>query len=279
MKKIVTMQDISCIGKCSVTAAFPVTSAMGIETALLPTAVLSTHTMFKGFTFCDLTKEIRPIMEHWEKEGFRFEGVYTGYLGSFEQLDLAAQLFEKFGKDGIVLVDPAMADNGKLYPGFDLKFARAMGELCGKADIICPNLTEASFMLDIPYPGDDYTEEDIENILHKLTDLGCTTAVLTGISFEKGKIGAIAYDSKKDEYHSFFTDEQPQHFHGTGDLWAGTFFGALILGKSFEEALRVACLFTAESIRLTLAEENHNDYGVNFEQAFPYLINDLLALK
>ena len=158
MKKVVTMQDISCVGKCSITAAFPVISAMGVETALIPTAVLSTHTMFQGFTFCDLTKEIRPIMDHWEKEQFRFDGIYTGYLGSFEQLDIASELFERFGRDGFILVDPAMADNGKLYYGFDQKFADEMAKLCGKADYICPNLTEASFMLRKEYCGDNYDE-------------------------------------------------------------------------------------------------------------------------
>lgn len=266
------MQDISCVGKCSITAAFPVISAMGVETALIPTAVLSTHTMFQGFTFCDLTKEIRPIMDHWEKEQFHFDGIYTGYLGSFEQLDIAAELFQRFGQNAFTLVDPAMADNGKLYYGFDQKFADAMAKLCGKADYICPNLTEASFMLRKEYCGDNYDEAYVREELKELCALGAKTAILTGISLEKGKIGAYAYDSVNDEYHTFFTDEQPEHFHGTGDLWAGTLCGALTIGKSLDDAMKIACLFTAESIRLTLAEENHNTYGVNFEQAMPYLI-------
>ncbi len=272
MKKVVTMQDISCVGKCSITAAFPVISAMGVETALIPTAVLSTHTMFQGFTFCDLTKEIRPIMDHWEKEQFRFDGIYTGYLGSFEQLDIASELFERFGKDGFILVDPAMADNGKLYYGFDQKFADQMAKLCGKADYICPNLTEASFMLRKEYCGDNYDEAYVREELKELCALGAKTAILTGISLEKGKTGAYAYDSVNDEYHTFFTDEQPEHFHGTGDLWAGTLCGALTIGKSLDNAMKIACLFVAESIRLTLAEKDHNTYGVNFEQAIPYLI-------
>ena len=272
MKKVVTMQDSSCVGKCSLTAAFPVISAMGVETALIPTAVLSTHTMFQGFTFCDLTKEIRPIMDHWEKEQFRFDGIYTGYLGSFEQLDIASELFERFGRDGFILVDPAMADNGKLYYGFDQKFADEMAKLCGKADYICPNLTEASFMLRKEYCGDNYDEAYVREELKELCALGAKTAILTGISLEKGKTGAYAYDSVNDEYHTFFTDEQPEHFHGTGDLWAGTLCGALTIGKSLDEAMKIACLYVAESIRLTLAEENHNTYGVNFEQAIPYLI-------
>jgi pyridoxine kinase len=211
-------------------------------------------------------------MDHWEKEQFRFDGIYTGYLGSFEQLDIASELFERFGKDGFILVDPAMADNGKLYYGFNQKFADQMAKLCGKADYICPNLTEASFMLRKEYCGDNYDEAYVREELKELCALGAKTAILTGISLEKGKTGAYAYDSVNDEYHTFFTDEQPEHFHGTGDLWAGTLCGALTIGKSLDDAMKIACLFVAESIRLTLAEKDHNTYGVNFEQAIPYLM-------
>lgn len=145
MKRIVTIQDVSCVGKCSLTVALPIISAMGVETAIIPTAVLSTHTMFKGFTFRDLTSDIEPIMEHWKKEGFKFDAIYTGYLGSFEQIELMHRLIKEFrGPDTKVIVDPCMADNGKLYPGFTPEFAKAMAGLCAEADIIVPNLTEAS---------------------------------------------------------------------------------------------------------------------------------------
>ena len=254
--------------------ALPVISAMGIETAVIPTAVLSTHTMFQGFTFCDLTGEILPIIEHWKKEGFRFDAVYTGYLGSFEQLNCAAKLFEEFGRDSLKIVDPCMADNGKLYAGFTIEFARAMATLCAKADIICPNMTEASFLLDIPYVT-QYDENYVKDVLKQLAALGARKAVLTGITFDGVHLGAYAYDSKEDRYVSYFTDEESQHFHGTGDLWASTLCGALVNGKSFEEGIAVACDFVKESIRLTLQEEGHNDYGVNFEQAIPYLISRL----
>jgi pyridoxine kinase len=270
MKKVVTMQDISCVGKCSLTVALPVISAMGIETAVLPTAVLSTHTMFKGFTFHDLTNEIQPIMSHWKEEGFHFDAVYTGYLGSFEQLKLASALFSDFGS-GLKLVDPCMADNGALYPGFTKEFAASMAKLCAQADIICPNMTEASFLLNIPYT-EEYDEAYVKDILKKLTDLGCRKAVLTGISLEKGKLGAYAYDSAANSYIAYFGSEEPEHFHGTGDIWASVLCGALVNGKSFQDAMTIACQFVAECIHLTLAEEGHNTYGVNFEQAVPYLL-------
>ena len=276
MKKVVTMQDISCVGKCSLTVALPILSAMGIETAVIPTAVLSTHTMFQGFTFHDLTKEILPITEHWKKEGFTFNAVYTGYLGSFEQLNCAAKLFDDFGKDGLKIVDPCMADNGKLYAGFTTEFAKEMAKLCAKADIICPNLTEASFLLDIPYVT-SYDEDYIKDVLKKLTALGAKKAVITGVTFDDTHLGAYAYDSEADRYLSYFTDEETQHFHGTGDIWASTLCGALVNGKSFEEAIAIACDYVKESIHLTLQEKDHNDYGVNFEEAIPYLIRRLNA--
>ena len=271
MKKIATMQDISCVGKCSLTVAMPVISAMGIEAAVLPTAVLSTHTMFSGFTFHDLTDEIEPIMEHWKKENFRFDALYTGYLGSQRQLDIARKLFSDFGTDAVKIVDPCMADNGKLYTGFTPAFAKEMFRLCGCADIICPNLTEASFLLDIPYVT-EYDEAYIRDVLKQLCAGGAKTAILTGVSFEKGKIGAYGYHRDTDTYFSYFNEEETEHFHGTGDIWASTLCGAIVNGHTCEEASAIACDFVKECIHVTLQEENHNTYGVNFEQAISYLL-------
>ena len=273
MKRIITMQDISCFGKCSLTVAMPVISAMGVEASVIPTAVLSTHSMYKGFTFHDLTGEIAPIMKHLEKEGFEFDSIYTGYLGSFEQMALAEKLFDTFGRGKPILVDPCMADNGKLYAGFNEEFAAEMRKLCARADVICPNLTEAAFLLNEPYPGNDYDEAYIRSTLKKLTDMGCRTAVLTGVSLAEGKLGAYAYDAVTDEWYSFYTDKQPENFHGTGDIWASTFFGAYIRGRSFEDAVRIACLYTAECIRLTIAEPHDYRSGVCFEEAIPYLVD------
>ena len=152
MKRIVTIQDISCLGKCSLTVALPIISAMGIETSIIPTAVLSTHTLFDDYTFKDLTDQIKPISEHWKKEGFNFDAIYTGYLGSAEQIDLMCKFFDEFKTDNnFIFVDPAMADQGELYPSFDNNFAIAMKKLCSKADVISPNLTEACILTDTEY--------------------------------------------------------------------------------------------------------------------------------
>ncbi|MBQ3258973.1 MAG: pyridoxamine kinase [Clostridia bacterium] len=277
MKRIVTVQDISCVGKCSLTVALPIISAMGIEAAVLPTAVLSAHTAFKhGFTFRDLTSDITAICDHWKREKIRFDAIYTGYLGSFEQLDLMSQFIDDFkAEDTLVFIDPVMGDHGKLYSGFTPEFAKAMARLCSKADIIVPNMTEASFMLGLPYIGEGYDKSYVQDILRKLTSLGAKCAVLTGVSFEVGKIGVMAYDAVNDRFFEYYNDLIGASYHGTGDVFASTCVGALINGKDLQTALQIAADYTAESIRLTEDEPEHNWYGVNFEQAIPYLLDRL----
>ena len=275
MKRIATMQDVSCVGKCSLTVALPILSAMGIETAVIPTAMLSTHTMFEDFTFHDLTGEIRPVMDHWHKEGFDFDALYTGYLGSLDQIQLAHELFTEFGKDSLVLVDPCMADNGALYPGFTKEFAMTMRNLCKDADILCPNLTEASIMLEEPYKPEGYTEEEIHHLLRKLTDLGAEKAVITGVSHTKGQLGASFYDKKEDRFFHYETKEQPGRFHGTGDIFASVLLGGLVNGLSFEDALKLACDYVSYTIGVTLKDPDHRNYGVNFEASLPKLIDML----
>ena len=172
MKRIVTMQDISCVGKCSLTAALPVLSAMGLETAVLPTAVLSSHTMFKHVSFCDLTDQIPAILHAWNEEHFTFSAIYTGYLGSAKQISYAMDLFDQFGKDALILVDPCMADHGKLYRGFSMDFVQQMKQLCRKASIICPNLTEACILTGTPYSGKLTDTDALLYICKKLVDMG-----------------------------------------------------------------------------------------------------------
>ena len=275
MKRIVTIQDISCVGKCSLTVALPIISAMGIETAILPTAVLSTHTMFKNFTFKDLTDQIEPITEHWKNEKMGFGAIYTGYLGSFEQIDLMKKMFDDFKtEDNILFVDPAMADNGKLYPAFDEAFAKHMGTLCAKADIIVPNITEASYMTGMEYK-ENYDEAYVKEMLVKLAELGAKISILTGVSFEEGKTGIMGYDREKDEYFYYAHDKLPVSFHGTGDIFSSTCIGAMMNGLDWKKAVQVAGDYTAECIRLTLEDADKPWYGVNFEQAIPYLLKKL----
>ncbi len=276
MKRIVTIQDISCIGKCSLTVALPIISACGVETAVIPTAVLSTHTAFDGFTFRDLTDEIPPIAAHWKAQGMAVDAIYTGYLGSFQQLEIVSQFFDQFKTpENLILVDPVMADNGALYAGFTPEFVQEMAKLCGKADIIVPNLTEACYLLNIPYPGEDYTRADIQHILTELGKLGCKQVVLTGVSLEPGRLGVMAYDTEKQTFFEYYNEKMPSSFHGTGDVFASVVVGAMMRGCPLEDALRLAVDFTLESIRKTVADPEHRWYGVNFEEAIPLLVSRL----
>ncbi len=273
MKRIVTIQDISCVGKCSLTVALPIISAMGIEAGIIPTAVLSTHTAFQNFTFHDLTDEIQKVADHWKSLGLSFDGIYTGYLGSFKQLDLMTSFFADFGGKGkLIFVDPCMADNGKLYPGFTKDFALAMGKLCSKADIIAPNITEACLMLGLDYPGEEYGEAFIADLMQKLSGLGAKKVILKGVGYRKGFCGVLSYDRESGKSTEYFHELLPVKFHGTGDVFASVAFSALILGKSIDEAVKLAADFTVLSLKKTLEHEDHNWYGVDFEAAFPDLL-------
>ena len=266
MKRILSVQDISCVGKCSLTVALPIISAFGIEAGIMPTATLSTHTAFKNFTFRDLTDDIEPICNHWLEQKIEFDAIYTGYLGSKRQIDLVLDIFKSFGEGKLKFVDPAMGDNGKLYVGFDVEFAHEMAKLCAHADIIVPNLTEACFMLDKPYISEGYDEEYVKDILISLTNLGCKKAVLTGIGFESDKLGCYGYDSESGEVFYDYNDKKSQSFHGTGDIFASVCFSSLVNGKSLPEASAIAADFVCDSIDATLSDEKPIWYGVHFEK-------------
>ena len=272
MKRLVTIQDISCVGKCSLTVALPIISAMGIETAVIPTAVLSTHTAFNNFTFRDLSKDIPDISKYWKEEKIDFDAIYTGYLGSIKQIEILKQFFKEFKTDSnFIFVDPVMADNGKLYTGFDTKFALKMKELCDNANIIVPNLTEASFMLEREYK-ENYSEEEIKEMLIELANGGANKVVLTGVSFKDDELGVMSYNKKTNKFFSYFKEKIPVKYHGTGDIFASATVGAMVNGNSLEEALKIAVDYVWETIYDTYLEKKEDAYGVNFETKIPYLI-------
>ncbi len=272
--RVLTVQDISCFGKCSLTVALPILSAMGAETCIIPTAILSTHTGgFTGYTWRDLTEDIPKIASHWKSLDLTFDTLYTGYLGSLEQIGMVKDLFADFGNGAIKFVDPVMGDNGKLYPGFTPAFAAEMAGLCGQADVIVPNMTEACYMLGIDYVAGPYDEAYIRDILVRLTGLGCPVAAMTGVVLTSSpeKQGVMAYDSRTDTFCSYFSDNLPVKFHGTGDIYASTMCGALALGRSLPESLRIAVEYTVACIRQSLGDEEH-PYGVRFEECIPTLL-------
>ncbi|MBQ2764442.1 MAG: pyridoxamine kinase [Firmicutes bacterium] len=271
-KRVLAIHDISCVGKCSITVALPIISAAGAECSILPTSVLSTHTGgFDGYTFCDLTDEIEPITEHWKTLGLHVDAIYTGYLGSFRQIDLMKKIFDDFHtENGLICVDPVMGDNGKLYALFTEEFAKGMATLCGKADLIMPNLTEASYMTGVEYKGSDYDEAYIRTVLDALHGLGAKKVVLTGVSFEEGKLGAAASENGNVTY--LMNDWIEGYYHGTGDVFGSSLVAALTMGKSLTEAVTIAVNYTVACIRRTKEAGTEARYGVNFEQEIPLFL-------
>ena len=265
-KRAVAINDISCMGKCSLTVALPIISSLGIETLVVPTAVLSAHTAFENFTFFDLTDQIDKIRRHWQELGESFDCIYSGYLGSFRQIELVSSFADTFRSPSTpVIVDPVMGDNGRLYPNFDSEFASAMAKLCSKADIITPNLTEAAFLLGKEYVGSGYGEAYIKNLLKELCSLGCKKALITGVSFADEHLGVACYDKEADEYTYCSTKKLSHMFHGTGDVFASSFVAAFVKGKSFTEAAQIAADFTSDCIKATIDDKENHWYGVKFE--------------
>ncbi len=269
-QKVLTIQDISCVGQCSLTVALPIISACGLETCVLPSAVLSTHTAgFSGYTFRDLTEDMPAICSHWEKEGIVFDAIYTGYLGSTQQVAMVEDIFDRVsGKGCLHIVDPAMADNGKLYPAFDDAFVEAMKGLCAKADYLVPNITEACFLTGIPYQ-ESYDRAYIDKVLSAFSMLGCKNVILTGISYAPDTTGVVVYEAGNYQYY-----EHPlrsNSCHGTGDVYASAFVGALVRGKTAFEAAKIAADYTLACIDETAKLDNHW-YGAAFEPVLSNLI-------
>jgi len=270
-KKILTIQDISCMGQCSLTVALPILSACGMETCIIPSAVLSTHTGgFSGFTFRDLTDDIPLIQAHWQKEGILFDAIYTGYLGSTKQIEYIKSILDTMGtSECIKVVDPAFADGGKLYPIFDDVYVEAMRSLCPSADILLPNISEACFLTGI-VNKEEYDEEYIMSLINGLVKLGCKTVVLTGVGYRAGFTGVVIYNNGEIKYYEH--ERVAKTCHGTGDVYASTFVGALLSSGKMYEAAALAADYTVECIKKTQDDPKHW-YGVKFELALPYLID------
>lgn len=276
-KRVAAIHDLSGFGKCSLTVALPILSTAGIETSALPTAILSTHTGgIRGYTYRDLTADMRPIMQHWKSLDIKFDAIYTGYLGSFEQLDIVKEFFDTFRTThNLILVDPVMGDNGELYTSFTREFTTGMRAICNKADIIVPNLTEAALLLDEPFHPGPYTHAFIESTLKKLSALGPEKVVLTGVYFKENELGAATYDRTTDTTDYVFTQKIPGYYHGTGDVFASALLAALMNDFSLIDSAAIAVHFTTDSIRRTYKAKTDYRFGVNFEQSFPDFLKEL----
>lgn len=271
--RVLTIQDISCVGQCSMTVALPILSACGVETCILPSAVLSNHTGgFKGFTFRDLTQEIPSIAQQWKQDNICFDGIYTGYLGSTKQISYVKEILATMTvPGGITVVDPAMADNGKLYTGFDEAYVDAMRGLCAQANIIIPNITEACLLTGTPYTT-EFDEGWLLAVLQKLEALGTGCVVLTGVGETPGQTGVVIWEQGRLWRYSH--DKIAKSYHGTGDIFASTFVGAYMQEKTKEEAAVIAANYTARCIQKTYEDPAHW-YGVRFETVLPELMQML----
>ena len=275
-KRVLAVHDLSCVGRCSLTVALPILSAAGLEASALPTAVLSTHTGgFTGMTFRDLTQDLPAIFAHWKTLDLAFDAIYTGYLGSAEQVALVEQLFDAFrGEQTKIIVDPVMGDHGKLYPGMSEKMPQLMKTLCQKADVIVPNQTEAALMLGRPYL-ESPDKAEVDDLMQALREMTQASVVLTGISPEEGKLGAAVYDRETGQTACPAAPHMPGSYHGTGDVYASALTGAYLAGKTLVQAAQIAADFTQQSIVETLPLGLETRYGVCFERALPQLLRAL----
>ena len=274
MKRLLTIQDLSCVGQCSTTVALPLVSVCGVECAVLPPAMLSNHTAagFKGWSFCDLTDEMSKVEAKWVEQGITFDAFYTGYVCE-QHIDRILSIMRTCAAPGAIrIVDPAMADDGVLYRGFAADFPSKMARLCQGADYLLPNITEAALLV-----GEDaktigawkscQPKEVIERLIGKLHAFGVRTVVLTGVSFNEGEFGTAVSDGKSITYD--FNPRNPRNSHGTGDVFAAVFAGAVLRGKSAVEAAELAADMVCASIEAT---DHDHWYGVNFEKVIPDLV-------
>ena len=265
LPKVMAVHDLSGFGRCSLTVALPVLSAAGITCVCLPTAVLSTHTGgFVGYSFTDLTEEMRAIADHWHRENISFQGIYTGYLANCHQLEIVKDIIARFRKENtMVVIDPVLGDENKLYSRFDDQMVSGMRSLCAHADVIVPNMTEAALLTHSPFYRKHQTEEEIHQLLEKLYQLGTKNVIITGVSLQRGHLGAACYDGKT--FHITMSQKVRVRYDGTGDVFSSCVTACLVRGMSLLSAMEVAVHFTHDSIALTHQNGGNEHHGVDFE--------------
>lgn len=271
------VHDLSGFGRCSLTVALPVLSVMGVQVSCLPTAVLSTHTGgFQGYTFRDLTADLTPFYRHWQREGFSFDALYTGYLGSPEQITLVKGFIRAFRtENNLVLVDPVMGDHGRLYSRVTSEMAAGMKALCACADVIVPNMTEAAALTDMEYRAQGHDTAYLAAVCEKLLGLGAKQVVLTGVSQEKDRIGAACHDGKTLKVYA--TERIDAAYDGTGDLFASVLLGAYLHDGDLEAAMRKAADFTHDCVAASLQNGTNPHHGVDFEPKLWQLGKEILG--
>ena len=275
-KKAALINDISCLGRCSLTAAIPILSACGIESVPVPTGIFSAHTEFEGFVKEDLTDKMEQFVEHWKSLGIRFDCIYSGYLANRKQTETVQRFLLDFKKsDTLCIVDPVMGDNGVFYKGIDDSFIADMRFLCSAADIIVPNVTEACMLADIEPEVDGYGMDFVKELLVSLRNITPARIVITGVDLGDGQIGCAVYDSLMGKANMFFTTKTEGRFPGTGDVFASALTAAVLNGKGFTDAVQTAMGFTCKCVEATLEAETDRKYGLCFETEIKNLIKSL----
>ncbi|HIS45597.1 MAG TPA: pyridoxamine kinase [Candidatus Scatomorpha merdigallinarum] len=280
LKRIAAINDVSGFGKCSLTVALPVVSASGVECACIPTALLSTHTgEFTGWTRHDLTGQMMPIARHWASLGLEFDGIYSGYLASPEQALVVEEIIGTLaGPDTLVICDPAMADNGEYYSGFDTGMAQAFRRLCARADIITPNVTEAALLSGVEYSPAPHSRDYIARLFNGLERHAGRYVAITGVHPAEGVIGTVVRDRVTGEEHSAMSKAYPGMFYGTGDIFASALSALLVRGAGVGDALEAASSLVRESIERTFVRNTPRPYGVDFEGALPAYVRRVEAI-
>ncbi|MEE1002942.1 MAG: pyridoxamine kinase [Acutalibacteraceae bacterium] len=277
LKRAAAIHDISGVGKCSLTVALPILSAAGVECSVIPTAVLSTHTGgFNDFTYRDLTDDILPIAKHWASLNLQFDSIYTGYLGSQEQIEIVLKTIDLLRcEDTLILIDPVMADAGELYKTFDNSFPKKMLSLCKKADILIPNITEACLLTETPYESGPYSKDYIETLIDKLKKVTDKKIVLTGVYFDEDMLGCACFDNETGGIDYCFSENIKGFYHGTGDVFGSVLLSAIMNDKTLKESAQIAVDITTGAIRRTKEDNTDVRFGVRFEDELPNLIKSL----
>lgn len=271
--KVAAVQDISCYGRCSLSVIIPVLSTMGIQVCPLPTAVLSTHLGgFSNLEFCDFTDHMPAFFQHWQRENITFDAIYSGFLASEKQIDIVRQFIDEFERDAsLVLIDPVMGDEGRLYSTYTPAMQRKMKDLVSRADVITPNYTEACFLLGETYQDSEYHPENIRQWLARLADMGPSRVVITGIPHIQSRIVNAGYDRRENAYWETSGECIPVRYPGTGDIFASVLLGALLTGASLAESMQRAVRFVTSAIQLTYRARTPVREGVLLEKVLSQL--------
>lgn len=273
ISKVAAIHDLSGYGRASLTVVIPILSSMGLQVCPLPTAALSAHSGFPGFHFIDLTDHMQPIIDHWKEMNLKFDAIYSGYLGSAKQVDIVRRFMRDFRQtEQLIMVDPVLGDDGRLYASFDDEMVEGMRELVKEAHIITPNLTEAAFLLGETYKPDTDLET-VKNWAHRLGGMGPEIVIITSAPelTQQQKTSVVAWDQRDQRMWKVSCEYLPANYPGTGDTFSSVIVGSLLQGDSLPIALDRAVHFISMGVRATFGHKHKDVEGILLEKVLPSL--------